>query len=216
MSPITGRSGSASLTPIEAGRPQPMPPPRRPKKLCGSSLLTSWRMPRARRHGLVDHHGVLGQDLADRVDQRERLHRRLRSRASAPCARSFSSSARVGLARALEPVARGALRAARHALAHRRGEFGQRALRIAEDRDLGGIVLAELPRIDVEVDHASCRAASAPRRTAATARTGRRRPRTARRAGRRSCASPAASRAIAPRNSGCEDGNDAVLAINSA
>src|SRR5438132_3116879 len=34
---MTGRSGNASLTPIAAGRPQPMPPPRRPKKLLESS-----------------------------------------------------------------------------------------------------------------------------------------------------------------------------------
>ena len=41
----TGRSGSASCTPIAAGRPQPIPPPRSPKKLCGSSLRTSVRSP---------------------------------------------------------------------------------------------------------------------------------------------------------------------------
>jgi hypothetical protein len=29
--PTTGRSGSASFTPIVAGNPQPMPPPRKPK-----------------------------------------------------------------------------------------------------------------------------------------------------------------------------------------
>src|SRR5579883_1054565 len=45
ISATTGRSGSASLAPIAAGRPQPMPPPRSPKKLWGSSLRTNCRRP---------------------------------------------------------------------------------------------------------------------------------------------------------------------------
>ena len=46
-SATTGRSGSAILAPIAAGSPQPMPPPRRPKKLCSSSLLIIERTPGA-------------------------------------------------------------------------------------------------------------------------------------------------------------------------
>ena len=41
----TGRSGSASFTPSAAGRPQPMPPPRRPKKLFGSAQRKKVRTP---------------------------------------------------------------------------------------------------------------------------------------------------------------------------
>ena len=88
ISATTGRSGSASLTPIAAGRPQPMPPPRRPKKLCGSSLLMSWRMPGAEDSDFLDHDGILRQHLADGVQQRQRLHRRpagQRARLGAEC-----------------------------------------------------------------------------------------------------------------------------------
>ncbi len=77
ISATTGRSGSASLAPIAAGRPQPMPPPRRPKKLCSSSLLISRADARRRGQHLLDHHGVLRQHRADRFEQRQRLHRRL-------------------------------------------------------------------------------------------------------------------------------------------
>jgi hypothetical protein len=71
ISATTGRSGSASFTPIAAGRPQPMPPPRMPKKLCGSSLFRNRRKPGAGGHRLIDHHRI-------------RPAARGRSRASAP------------------------------------------------------------------------------------------------------------------------------------
>ena len=45
ISATTGRSGNPSFTPIAAGRPQPMPPPRMPKKLLGSAHLKNVRMP---------------------------------------------------------------------------------------------------------------------------------------------------------------------------
>ena len=45
ISPMTGRCGSASFTPMAAGSPQPMPPPRRPKKLLASSHLKKVRTP---------------------------------------------------------------------------------------------------------------------------------------------------------------------------
>src|SRR5439155_7624758 len=41
----TGRSRSASFTPSAAGNPQPMPPPRRPKKLFRSVQRKKWRTP---------------------------------------------------------------------------------------------------------------------------------------------------------------------------
>ena len=43
ISATTGRFGSPSFTPIAAGRPQPMPPPRIPKKLLGSAHLKNVR-----------------------------------------------------------------------------------------------------------------------------------------------------------------------------
>ena len=44
-SATTGRFGRASFTPSAAGSPQPMPPPRSPKKLLESAHLKKWRMP---------------------------------------------------------------------------------------------------------------------------------------------------------------------------
>src|SRR5437870_8903099 len=41
----TGRSRSASFTPSAAGSPQPMPPPRMPKKLFASAQPKKWRTP---------------------------------------------------------------------------------------------------------------------------------------------------------------------------
>src|SRR5437773_1393382 len=41
----TGRTRSASFTPSAAGSPQPMPPPRRPKKLFRSAQRKKWRTP---------------------------------------------------------------------------------------------------------------------------------------------------------------------------
>src|SRR5207244_648317 len=86
-SATTGREGWASLIPSAAGSPQPMPPPRRPKK-------------------------------------------------------PLASRARLG----------GPGRAGREPLAYRLRELGQRGLGIAQNGDLGRIVLADLPRVRVHVD----------------------------------------------------------------
>ena len=44
-SATTGRCGSASFTPSAAGSPQPMPPPRMPKKPLASAHRKKWRTP---------------------------------------------------------------------------------------------------------------------------------------------------------------------------
>ena len=125
-SATTGRSGSASLTPIAAGRPQPMPPPRRPKKLCGSSLrdeLSAARRPTRCVSSITT--ASFGSIAPIACEQRERLHRRVvrhgaRLGARAPRARRASprlaASSRSRAARAC---------AGGHALAQRRGELGQ-------------------------------------------------------------------------------------------
>src|SRR5215471_17712342 len=64
---------------------------------------------------------------------------------------SVSRSASVA-AFAASSRSRAAARAARHRFAHRLGDVGQRCFRIAEDGDLRRIVLAELPRIVIEMD----------------------------------------------------------------
>ena len=148
----TGRSGSASCTPIAAGRPQPIPPPRSPKKLCGSSLRTSVRSPpleeidsstttasggSASATALIAASDVIGVRCASA---------RARARSSSTC--------RVlGRADRLEPLARLPAPGGGHPRLERREEIGERRLRVAEDRHAGRVVLSELPGIGVEVDH---------------------------------------------------------------
>src|SRR2546423_1814549 len=66
-------------------------------------------------------------------------------------ARAFALSASRSAAMAC--VARASrTRAAAHAFANRSGEIGQRRLGIAENGDRGGIVLAELPGVHIQMD----------------------------------------------------------------
>jgi hypothetical protein len=65
---------------------------------------------------------------------------------------SAARSASVAFLAAAKRSAARVRAAVPHALAHRGRKLRQRALGIAEDRDLLGIILAQLPRIDVEMD----------------------------------------------------------------
>jgi hypothetical protein len=67
-----------------------------------------------------------------------------------PGHKCFALGAVAG-ARLVEPFAGTAFRGARHARAQERGELRQGRLRIAQDRDLGREVLAQLPGIDIQV-----------------------------------------------------------------
>src|SRR5438128_2610025 len=148
-SATTGRFGSASFTPSAAGRPQPMPPPRRLKNDLASAQRKKLRIPpddEIASSTMTTSSGTTCETAC--------------TRASGPIGDFFASSAAREVA-ALARV-RGRHRLATpggilvpglaRVAAHRLAELGQRGLRIALDRDGGGIVLAELPRIHVEVD----------------------------------------------------------------
>ncbi len=132
-----------------------MPPPRRPKKLCSSSLVISERAPGAEEN-LLDHHGVFRQHRADRFEERERRHRRLAGKRTGLGAERLAVFF-VRLGDGLQPRRGGALGARGHARADCRGNLGQRRLGVAEDCDLRRIVLADLPRIGVEMDERQAR-----------------------------------------------------------
>ena len=85
------------------------------------------------------------------MQQRQRLDRRLHRKRTCLGDKRLALS-QACIARRLEPVARGAPRAAQHASANGRGQLGQRRLGVAKDRDIGGMVLADLPWVHVEMD----------------------------------------------------------------
>ena len=166
-----------------------MPPPRRPKKLCGSSLLISWRRPRRRRQ-----RSPRSPPRPSAASRRSRRAARAAAPASrrparAPSRSSASRSALDGVARGL--AAGRARRRARRCVMRSRiaaVSSGSVRLRIAEDRDLGRIVLADLPRVGVEMDqlHAGRHRLDVGRQRQREQVA--RRPRTAGRAGRAPCA----------------------------
>src|SRR5438445_2905048 len=101
--------------------------------------------------GFVHDHGVRRRAPRELVDERERRERHPGG------LRLGALRERRALALPGGPHGGGPLARVRVALlasdpAHRLAELGERRLRIALDRHGGGIVLAELPRIDVEMD----------------------------------------------------------------
>src|SRR5213594_4909549 len=93
---------------------------------------------------------VVGHDLGDGVHERERAHRRL-LRLVGGAAREIVALARVLGRQRLAPLAGVLVAVLAGVTTHRLTELGQRGLRIGLDGDRCGIVLAELPRIDVEM-----------------------------------------------------------------
>ena len=94
----------------------------------------------------------LRQHRADGLKQRERLHRRPAGHGP----RFAHDASRASLRQASRPrdfePGRWRRRGPRVIARTDRSNIGQRALGVAKDRDLGRIVLADLPRIGVEMD----------------------------------------------------------------
>ena len=128
-----------------------MPPPRRPKKLCGSSERMSWRMPPPEEIASSTTTASCGS-MPPIAASSASGWIGVRPWSARPLVGERLALGTVAAAGGVEPLAGACPRAARQALAHERRQLRQRRLRVAQDRDLGRIVLAELPGIDVEVD----------------------------------------------------------------
>ena len=154
ISATTGRCGSASFTPIAAGSPQPMPPPRRPKKLLASSHVKN-----------VAHAGARGDRLVD-----DRWRRRAWPAPPRARARAAPIGARLADCRAASSSSARSAALAATAASRRLAACGGRSCRVRSpprpprtaraaspwDRPgsptCGRVVLADLPRVDVDVD----------------------------------------------------------------
>src|SRR5438093_990968 len=134
----TGRSRSASFTPSAAGSPQPMPPPRMPKKLFASAQPKKWRTPCAEE---IDSSTITAFAGARLASSWTSVSGWIGTRAASASARRASSARSLSQAARAAPRRRGAsgwpsLRARRRTAPPRPGSVArdqERALGVREE-----------------------------------------------------------------------------------